>query len=111
PGFRPQHIRAAVDKGVHIFAEKPVAVDSPGVRSVLASCEDAAKKNLSVVSGLFLRYSNHYKEMMRRLHAGAIGDIVALQANDLRGRIWMFPREPNWSDMEWQMRKWYYFTW
>jgi predicted dehydrogenase len=111
PGFRPQHMKAAVEKGVHIFAEKPVAVDTPGVKSVLASCEEAAKKNLSVVSGLCLRYSNHYKEMMRRLHAGAIGDIVAIQANDLRGRIWMFPREPHWTDMEWQMRNWYYFTW
>jgi predicted dehydrogenase len=111
PGFRPLHMRAAVQANKHIFAEKPIAVDAPGVRSVLATCQEAQKRNLSVVSGLCLRYSTAYREMMRRLHDGAIGDIVALQANDLRGRIWVFPRQKGWSDMEWQMRNWYYFTW
>jgi len=111
PGFRPLHMEAAVAARKHIFAEKPIAVDAPGVKRVERICEEARRRNLSVVSGLCLRYSNNYREMMRRLHAGAIGDIVALQANDLRGRIWMFPRQPNWSDMEWQMRNWYYFTW
>ncbi len=111
PGFRPMHIRAAVEANKHIFAEKPIAVDAPGVRAVLASCELARKRNLSVVSGLCLRYSNAYREMMRRLHDGAIGDLVTLQANDLRGRIWVFPREQGWTDMQWQMRNWYYFTW
>jgi predicted dehydrogenase len=111
PHFRPAHLQAAVRAGKHVFAEKPVAVDAPGVRSVLATCEEARKRRLSVVSGLCLRYSNAYREMMRRLHDGAIGDLVALQANDLRGTIWMFPRQKGWSDMEWQMRNWYYFTW
>jgi predicted dehydrogenase len=111
PHFRPLHLRAAVQANKHVFAEKPVAVDAPGVRSVLASCQEARRRNLSVVSGLCLRYSNAYREMMRRLHDGAIGDLRALQANDLRGRIWVFPRQQSWSDMEWQMRNWYYFTW
>lgn len=111
PGFRPLHMQAAVAANKHLFVEKPIAVDAPGVKRVEQICAEARRKNLSVVSGLCLRYSNNYKEMMRRLHAGAIGDIVALQANDLRGRIWMFPRQPAWSDMEWQMRNWYYFTW
>src|SRR5262249_2724173 len=111
PGFRPLHIRAAVQANKHIFAEKPIAVDTPGVKSVLESCAEARKRNLAVVSGLCLRYSNAYREMVRRLHDGAIGDIVAMQANDLRGRIWMYPRQQTWSDMEWQMRNWYYFTW
>lgn len=111
PGFRPLHIRAAVDARKHIFAEKPIAVDAPGVRSVLESCREAQKRGLSVVSGLCLRYSTSYRDMMRRLHDGAIGNITALQANDLRGRIWMYPRQKEWSDMEWQMRNWYYFTW
>jgi len=111
PGFRPLHMRAAVAARKHIFAEKPIAVDSPGVRSVLATCEEARKYNLSIVSGLCLRFSNYYKEMMRRLHEGAIGTITTLQANDLRGRIWVYPREKTWTDMEWQMRNWYYFTW
>jgi predicted dehydrogenase len=111
PGFRPQHLRAAVQANRHVFAEKPVAVDAPGVRSVLATCQEAQKRNLSIVSGLCLRYSDWYKDMMRRLHDGAIGQITAVQANDLRGRIWMYPRQKNWTDMEWQMRNWYYFTW
>src|SRR5262249_48864225 len=111
PHFRPAHLRAAVEANRHVFAEKPVAVDAPGVRGVLATCAEARKRNLSVVSGLCLRYSTHYREVIRRIHDGAIGDIRCLQANDLRGRIWMFPREKNWSDMEWQMRNWYYFTW
>jgi predicted dehydrogenase len=111
PHFRPAHLRAAVAARKHVFAEKPVAVDAPGVRAVLATCAEALRRNLSVISGLCLRYSNAYREMMRRLHDGAIGDITALQANDLRGRIWVFPRQKGWSDMEWQMRNWYYFTW
>ena len=111
PHFRPAHIRAAVEANKHVFAEKPVAVDAPGVRSVLASCTEARKRNLSVVSGLCLRYSNAYCEMMRRLHDGAIGEVLALQADDLRGTIWRRDREKGWSDMEWQMRNWYYFTW
>ncbi len=111
PHFRPIHLKAAVDAGKHVFAEKPVAVDAPGVRSVLATCEEAKRKNLSIVSGLCLRYNPNYQETIKRIHDGAIGDIVALQANDYRGPIWVHPREANWSDMTWQMRNWYYFTW
>src|SRR5262249_36202675 len=111
PHFRPLHLRAAVQANKHAFAEKPVAVDAPGVRAVLATCAEARRRNLSIVSGLCLRYSNAYREMIRRLHDNAIGDIKALQANDLRGTIRVYPRRQSWSDMEWQMRNWYYFTW
>ena len=111
PHFRPMHLRAAVDAGKHVFAEKPVAVDAPGVRSVLETCELAKKKNLSVVSGLCLRYSYAFQAMIKQIHDGAIGDIVAIQANDLRGPIWVKERQPDWTDMHWQMRNWYYFTW
>jgi predicted dehydrogenase len=111
PHFRPLHLRAAVEAGKHVFAEKPVAVDAPGVRSVRATCELARKKKLSIVSGLCLRYDNGFKETVRRIHDGAVGEVVALQANDYRGRIWVKPRKPGWTDMYWQMRNWYYFTW
>lgn len=111
PHFRPEHLKAAVEAGKHVFAEKPVAVDAPGVRSVLATCEEARKKKLSIVSGLCLRYSHGFKETIQRIHDGALGEIRALQANDYRGPIWVKPRKPEWSDMEWQMRNWYYFTW
>jgi predicted dehydrogenase len=88
-----------------------VAVDAPGVRAVLETCELARKKDLSVVSGLCLRYSRGFKETIRRVHEGAIGKITALQANDFRGPIWVKPRQADWTDMHWQMRNWYYFTW
>jgi predicted dehydrogenase len=111
PHFRPAHLQAAVKAGKHVFAEKPVAVDAPGVRSVLDTCAEAKNKNLSVVSGLCLRFHRGFQEAINRIHGGALGDITALQTNDLRGKLWMFPRQKGWSDMEWQMRDWYYFTW
>jgi predicted dehydrogenase len=111
PHFRPAHFRYAVEKNKHVFAEKPVAVDAPGVRSVLDTCEMARRKNLSVVSGLCLRFDPGFRETVQRIHDGAIGDIVALQANDLRSGIWERKREENWTDMVFQMRNWYHFTW
>jgi predicted dehydrogenase len=111
PHFRPQHLRAAVEAGKHVFAEKPVAVDAPGVHSVLATCELAKKKGLSVVSGLCLRYDNGFRETVRRIHDGAIGEVVALFANDYRSGRWAKPRQPDWTEMLYQMRNWYNFTW
>jgi predicted dehydrogenase len=111
PGFRPLHLKAAVDAGKHVFAEKPVAVDAPGVRAVLETCRQAAAKKLSVVSGLCLRYDNGFREAVKRIRGGEIGEVCTLQANDYRGTIWVHPRLPDWTDMHWQMRNWYYFTW
>lgn len=118
PHFRPAHLAYAVEQGRHVFAEKPVAVDGPGVRSVLDSCGKAKKKGLSVVSGLCLRYYNCFEETMKRIHAGEIGDVVCLQADDYRGGIWdrsrdklaeRLGRDP--TEMEYQMRNWYHFNW
>lgn len=78
---------------------------------MLATCEEAKKKNLSVVSGLCLRYDLGFQQTVKRIHDGAIGDVQALQANDLRSRIWVKPKQPDWSEMTWHMRNWYYFTW
>ncbi len=111
PHFRPQHLAAAVAAGKHVFAEKPVAVDPVGVRSVLASCEEAKRRGLAVVSGLCWRYDEGARELVRRVHGGAIGEVRAIHANDFRGPIWVKPRLPDWTDMEYQMRNWYYFTW
>jgi len=111
PHFRPVHLKAAVDAGLHVFAEKPVAVDAPGIRSVLATCEEAKRKGLSIVSGLCLRNSYGFRELVKRIHNGEIGRVTMLQANDFRGSIWIKPRKPDWTDMHWQMRNWYYFTW
>jgi predicted dehydrogenase len=111
PHFRPQHLRAAVEAGKHVFAEKPVAVDAPGVRSVLETCALAKSKGLSVVSGLCLRYDSGFRETVRRVHDGAIGEVVTLLANDYRTGRWAKPRQAGWSDMTYQMRNWYNFTW
>ncbi len=111
PHFRPQHIEAAVQAGKHIFAEKPVAVDGPGVRRVLAACRDAQRRNLSVVSGLCWRYHRGMRETFSRIHDGAVGDIVSMQCNYLTGTLWVRQRQEGWSDMEWQVRNWLYFTW
>jgi predicted dehydrogenase len=111
PHFRPMHLRAAVQANKHVFAEKPCAVDAPGVRSVLETCRDAQRRNLSIVSGLCLRSDLGFRDTVRRIHDGAIGDVVALQANDLRGPIWRRERTADMSEMTWQMRNWYYYTW
>ncbi len=111
PHFRPLHLQAAVIAGKHVFAEKPCAVDTPGVHSVLRSCAEAKKKSLAVVSGLCLRYHYPYRDAVSRIQSGAIGDIRTLIANDYRGPIWLKPRQPEWTDMHWQMQNWYYFTW
>jgi predicted dehydrogenase len=111
PHFRPIHLKAAVEAGKHVFAEKPVAVDGPGVRSVLATCAEAKKKGLAIGSGLCWRYHHGMREIFKHVHEGAIGDITALQCTYNTGALWHKPRQPDWSDMEWQLRNWLYFTW
>ena len=111
PHFRPAHSAAAIEAGKHVFCEKPVAVDAPGVRSVLETTEMARQKNLNIVSGLCWRYDHGVRETMKRIQDGAIGDIVAIQENYLTGTLWHRGRKPEWSEMEYQMRNWYYFTW
>jgi predicted dehydrogenase len=111
PAFRPLHLQEAVAAGKHIFCEKPVAVDAPGIRSVFRTCEEARKKNLSLVSGLCWRYDWGMREAFKRVLDGAIGDIVSLQCSYNTGGLWMVPRQTDWSDMEWQLRNWLYFTW
>lgn len=111
PHFRPAHLEAAVQARKHVFAEKPVAVDAPGVRRCLAACRLAQERRLSVVSGLCWRYHGGMRETFGRIHQGAVGDIVAIQCSYDTGLLWSHARQPNWSDMEWQMRNWLYFTW
>jgi myo-inositol 2-dehydrogenase / D-chiro-inositol 1-dehydrogenase len=111
PGFRPIHLKAAVEAGKHVFMEKPVAVDPTGVRSVIASSDLAAQKKLAIVAGTQRRHQASYVETIKRIHDGAAGDIVAAQCYWNQGGLWMRPRQSNWSDTEWQIRNWLYFTW
>lgn len=111
PGFRPFSLRRAVDKGLHVFCEKPVAVDAEGCRSVRASCETAATKGLSVVSGLCYRYHDGRRAILKEIHDGRIGEIVAMNANYLANGLWLHQRQPGWSDVETMLRNWLYYTW
>jgi predicted dehydrogenase len=111
PHFRPLHLETAIRAGKHVFCEKPVAVDAPGVRRVLALHDVARQRRLSVVAGFCWRYFTPMREVVRRIHDGAIGDITALHTNYLTGALWHRERTADMSDMEWQMRNWPYFTW
>lgn len=111
PGFRPIHFEEAVKQGKHIFMEKPVAVDGPGVKRVLAAAEEAKKKNLKVGVGLQRHHQDGYIETIKRLHDGAIGDIVAARCYWNDGGVWVRERLPGMTEMEYQMRNWYYFVW
>jgi predicted dehydrogenase len=111
PHFRPAHFRAAVEAGKHVFMEKPVAVDAPGVKTVMAAGELAKQKGLAVGAGTQRRHLKSYQEAIKRLHDGAIGEIVSARCYWDGSPIWVVPRQPGWSDMEWQLRNWCYFTW
>lgn len=113
PHFRPAHLELCAEAGKHVFCEKPVAVDAPGFRSVMASCEKAEEKGLSFVSGLCFRYHEGVQETLKRVQDGAIGRVVAIQETYNCGPPWFRnkPRKPEWTEMEYQMRNWYPFTW
>jgi len=111
PGFRPQMLEAAVKANKHIFTEKPVGVDGPGIRKVLAAAEEAKAKKLSIVAGTQRRHQAGYLESMRRIHDGVLGEVTGGRCYWNQGALWMKPRESRWSDMEWQVRNWLYFTW
>lgn len=111
PGFRPTHLKAAVQAGKHVFMEKPVAVDAPGVRTVIAAGEMAKQKGLGIVAGTQRRHQACYVETIKKIQDGAIGEIVGGQCYWNQGGLWNHGRKPEWTDMEWQIRNWLYFTW
>jgi len=116
PYFRPAHLRAAIEAGKHVFMEKPVAVDPVGVRSVIESSRMADEKKLTIVAGTQSRRMVHLIEGMKRIHNGDIGEIVAGQCVRIGGGMLTWSeatkeRQPGWSDMEWQLRRWLFLTW
>ncbi len=111
PGFRPMLLEAAVAAGKHVFTEKPVGVDGPGIRKVLEVAETAKSKGLSIVAGTQRRHQACYLESMKRIHGGEIGEIRSARCYWNQGGLWHRDKESGWSDMEWQIRNWLYFTW
>jgi myo-inositol 2-dehydrogenase / D-chiro-inositol 1-dehydrogenase len=111
PGFRPTHLEAAVTAGKNIFTEKPVAVDGPGIRSVLSTYEKSLAKRLAIGAGTQRRHQTGYLETMKLIRDGRIGEIVAARCYWNQGGLWKKDRQSGWSDLEWQLRNWLYFTW
>ncbi len=118
PGFRPIHFEEAVKQGKNIFMEKPVAIDATGVRRVLAAAEEAKKKNLKIGVGLQRRHQKGYLETLQRIQDGAIGDVVAMRCYWNGSTPWVRTRadeeqkaKRKLTEMEYQMRNWYYFNW
>ncbi|RMH14761.1 MAG: gfo/Idh/MocA family oxidoreductase [Planctomycetota bacterium] len=111
PHFRPMQFEAAIAAGKHVFMEKPVAVDPAGVRRVIAAGEAADEKGLCVVAGTQRRHHAIYLEIMNRIHDGAIGEVVSASCYWNQGGLWVHERQPHYTDMEWQIRNWLYFTW
>ena len=111
PGFRPRDFKAAVDSGKHIFAEKPVAVDSPGVR-IFTEANAKAKANKQIVLvGHHLRFERKHVEPIKMLHDGVIGDLLYIRIFFNQGAIWNRPRQPNMTEMQYQVNNWYHFNW
>jgi len=112
PGYRPQHFEAAVNASKHIFCEKPIATDPAGVRRYMAAAKKASEKKLSVVGGAQRHADRPYVETVKRIHDGAIGEVVSLVSRYLSGPVMHAKaRDPKWGDMEWQHRNWYSFVW
>lgn len=111
PGFRPIHFEEAVRLNKHVFMEKPVATDPAGVKKVLQAAEEAKRKKLNVVVGLQRHYQNSYRELYKRVREGMIGEITSGQVWWNNDGVWVKMREPQQTEMEYQMRNWYYFNW
>jgi predicted dehydrogenase len=111
PGFRPIHLAAAIQAGKNVFMEKPVCVCPAGYKMVVETSEEAQKKGLAIVCGTQRRHEGPYVEAMKRIHDGAIGDIVSAQCYWNMGELWVNQRKPGQGDVDWQIRNWLYFTW
>ena len=111
PSFRPGHLRAAIMAGKHVFCEKPVAVDAPGIRHVIESANMAKSKGLALMSGFCWRHDEPKTAIFDRLQDGAIGDIHTIYNTYNTGELWYRDRQPSWSDFETTMRNWLYFNW
>jgi predicted dehydrogenase len=115
PGFRPTHLRYAVEKKKHIFCEKPMATDSAGIRHVMESVRMSKEAKLNIVAGYCWRYSLPRREFFKRINEGEIGEVLAMYGTYLTGPVKPMQapaqRKDGVGDLEWQMRNWMNFTW
>lgn len=111
PGFRPVQFEAAVAAGKHVFMEKPVATDAPGVRRIMAANEQAKQKRLAVAVGHHLRHEVKHQEAIARIREGVIGQLTLMRAYFNSTGVWVRPRQPDQTEMQYQTRNWYYFNW
>ncbi|MGQ9574558.1 MAG: Gfo/Idh/MocA family protein [Thermoguttaceae bacterium] len=109
--FHPMYSEAAIQAGRHVFVEKPHAIDPVGCRRMQAACELAKNKGLSIVSGLQSRFHAGFQECIKRIHDGAIGEVVAIQAMFLRGPYQTVARDPKLTETQYQFSNWYHFLW
>lgn len=111
PKFRPEHFLEAVTQNKHVFMEKPVAVDSNGIRSIITTGKKAAAIGLNVVTGTQRRHSEDYIETYKQVAGGAIGRITSARAFWNQEHVWYRLREPGWNDTEYMIRNWNNFCW
>jgi myo-inositol 2-dehydrogenase/D-chiro-inositol 1-dehydrogenase len=115
PGFRPTHLAACINADKHVFCEKPVSTDAPGIRAVLATSEQAKQKNLSLVAGFCWRYNGMIQDTFKQLQDGAIGKTVAYYSTYYTSPVKPMPpestRPAGMSDVQWQLKNWYNFVW
>lgn len=111
PGFRPIHFEYAVEKGKNVFMEKPVGTDAPGIRRLLEANKKAKEKNLKVSVGLQRHHQQSYIDTVKKIQDGALGDLDLIRVYWNDAGVWVRPRKPTQTEMEYQMRNWYYFCW
>ncbi len=111
PGFRPYHLEECINQNKHVFCEKPLGTDAAGIRKVLDLIKVSETKKLNIVVGLQRHYQTSYREILKRINDGAIGDVISGQVYWNGGGVWVRERKPEYSEMEYQMRNWYYFNW
>jgi predicted dehydrogenase len=111
PAFRPEHFAEAVNAGKHVFCEKPVAIDAPGVRKIIEYAKKAKEKNLAVVSGFCYRYDLAKRALYEKIAQGQIGDVISVSTTRNGGQLWNKPKLPEWTDMEYRLKNWLYYNW
>lgn len=109
PNFRPLHFEAAVNAGKHIFLEKPIAVDGPGIRKVIELGEKAKGKGLAVVAGVQRRHDINYLRQKAQIDAGAVGQIVSGFVSWSANVPWFWSRQPGWTNADYLARNWLNF--